>query len=62
MLVGLNLGRGKICKSFLSTILASLKLEHYARECEFWNFDKIKKNKIKTKQKNTKLLADFLLK
>ena len=47
---------------FLSTILASLKLEHYARECEFWNFDKIK-NKNNNNKKNTqKLLAGFLFK
>ena len=39
---------------FLSNILASLKLEHYARECQLCNFDKIKKknnnNKTTTKQ------------
>ena len=41
---------------FLSTILASLKLEHYDRECEFWNFEKIKKQKQqqKTTKKNHK--------
>ena len=36
---------------FLSTILASLKVEHYARECEFWNFDKIKKQNKKNPTK-----------
>ena len=46
-------------------LLVSLKLEHYARECEFRNFDKIKnKNKTK-KQSNTKKtqkhLAEFCL-
>ena len=54
---------------FLSTIQASLKLEHYAREWEFWNFDKIKKKntkkkklKKKTTKKIQKLLAEFLFK
>ena len=42
---------------FLSTKLASLKLENYTRECEFWNFDKTKnknnqKKQQKKKQKN----------
>ena len=41
--------------------------QHYTRDCEFGNFDKIKKqkqlkNKTKTTQKNTKTLAEFLFK
>ena len=43
---------------FLSFVTGSLIHEHYTRECEFGNFDKIKiKNntkKNKTTQKNTK--------
>ena len=41
-------------------------LEHYTRDCEFGNFDKIKnKNNSKTKQKQhkkQKFLAEFLFK
>ena len=35
--------------SFFQSLLVSLKLEHYTRECEFRKFDKIK-NKNNTKQ------------
>ena len=45
----------------LSTILASLKLEHYARECKFWNFDKIKKKNNKQKQQQKKTHTNFWL-
>ena len=31
--------------SLFLSLLVSLKLEHYTRECEFRNFDKIKKQK-----------------
>ena len=37
----------RLSLSFFLSLLASLKLEHYTRECEFRNFDKIK-NKSKT--------------
>ena len=51
---------------YLSVILALLILEHYARECLFWNFDernkKTKKQTIQFKKKNTKFLAEFLIK
>ena len=40
-------------KSFFLSLLVSLKLEHYTRDCEFRNFDKIK-NKTKKKKNNTK--------
>ena len=42
---------------FLSIFTGSLIYEHYTRECEFGNFDKIKNTKHKknkTTQKNTK--------
>ena len=44
-------------KIYLSIFTGSLIYEHYTRECEFGNFDKIKKQKTqknKTTQKNTK--------
>ena len=50
---------------FLSIYTGSLIYEHYTRECEFGNFDKIKNTKHKkTKQhkKTQKLLAEFLFK
>ena len=50
---------------FLSIFTGSLIYEHYTRECEFRNFDKIKNKKHKkTKQhkKTQKLLAEFLFK
>ena len=50
---------------FLSIFTGSLIYEHYTRECEFGNFDKIKKHKTqknKTTQKKQKLLAEFLFK
>ena len=48
--------------SFFLSLLVSLILEHYTRECESSNFDKIK-NKNNTKNKTTqKLLAEFLFK
>ena len=55
---------------FLSIFTGSLIHEHYTRECEFGNFDKIKKKhtkkkKKKKKKKNNKkqqLLAEFLFK
>ena len=40
--------------SLFLSLLVSLKLEHYTRECEFGNFDKIKKQKQHKKQNNTK--------
>ena len=51
---------------FLSFVTGSLIHEHYTRECEFGNFDKIK-NKNNTKKPNNtkktqKLLAEFLFK
>ena len=49
---------------FLSIFTGSLIYEHYTRECEFGNFDKIKNKKHKkTKQhkKTQKLLAEFCL-
>ena len=48
---------------FLSIYTGSLIHEHYTRECEFGNFDKIK-NKNNTKkqiQNNTKKHKNFLL-
>ena len=42
---------------FLSIFTGSLIYEHYTRECEFGNFDKIKNTKhkkIKQHKKNTK--------
>ena len=39
---------------FLSTILVSLKLEHYVRECEFLNFDKIKNKNNNNKKTHKK--------
>ena len=50
---------------FLSIFTDSLIYEHYTRECEFENFDKIKNKKHKknkTTQKTQKLLAEFLFK
>ena len=50
---------------YLSIFTGSLIYEHYTRECEFGNFDKIKNKKHKkTKQhkKTQKLLAEFLFK
>ena len=40
--------------SFFLSFLVSFILEHYTRECEFGNFDKIKKQKQHKKQNNTK--------
>ena len=51
--------------SILSIFTGSLIYEHYTRECEFRNFDKIKNTKTqknKTTQKTQKLLAEFLFK
>ena len=39
---------------YLSIFTGSLIHEHYTRECEFGNFDKIKNKKHKKKKKNTK--------
>ena len=50
---------------YLSIFTGSLIYEHYTRECQFGNFDKIKNKKHKkTKQhkKTQKLLAEFLFK
>ena len=50
---------------YLSIFTGSLIYEHYTRECEFGNFDKIKNKKhTKKKQhkKTQKLLAEFLFK
>ena len=48
---------------FLSIFTGSLIHEHYTRECEFGNFDKIKKQKTKKKKKkkNTKKHKNFWL-
>ena len=46
---------------FLSTILASLKLKHYARECEFWTFDKIKNKNSNNKKKHKNFWLDVCL-
>ena len=50
--------------SFFLLLLVSLKLEHYTRECEFRNFDIIKKQRKKTKQhkkKHKNLWLNFCL-
>ena len=50
---------------YLSIFTGSLIYEHYTRECEFGNFDKIKNKKQKKKnntKKTQKLLAEFLFK
>ena len=48
---------------FLSIFTGSLIYEHYTRECEFGNFDKIKNTKKQNNTKKTqKLLAEFLFK
>ena len=52
---------------FFLSLLVSLILEHYTRECEFGTFDKIKKTKKTQKNKITQkktqtLLAEFLFK
>ena len=56
----------KFLSFFLSIYTGSLIHEHYTRECEFGNFDKIKKQKQhkknKTTQKTQNLLAEFLFK
>ena len=44
---------------FLSIFTGSLIYEHYTRECEFGNFDKIKNKKHKKKQNNTKNTKTF---
>ena len=44
---------------FLSIYTGSLILEHYTRECEFGNFDKIKKTKTTQKKNNTKNTKTF---
>ena len=50
------------CQSFfLSIFTGSLIYEHYTRECEFGNFDKIKNTKHKKKQNNTKKHKNFWL-
>ena len=46
---------------FLSFFTGSLIHEHYTRECEFGNFDKIKNKKHKKKQNNTKKHKNFWL-
>ena len=53
----LNPFLASLCHSFfLSIFTGSLIHEHYTRECEFGNFDKIKNknNTQKNTQKNTK--------
>ena len=52
--------------SFFLSLLVSLKLEHYTRECEFRNFDKKKthtqkKAKKKTQKKHKNLWLNFCL-
>ena len=58
--------KGMYLSIYLSIFTGSLIYEHYTRECEFGNFDKIKNKKHKKKQNNTKktqkLLAEFLFK
>ena len=44
---------------FLSIYTGSLILEHYTRECESGNFDKIKNKNITKKQNNTKKTKTF---
>ena len=59
----LLLSRSSDLSFFLSIFTGSLIYEHYTRECEFGNLDKIKNTKHKkTKQhkKTQKLLAEFL--
>ena len=46
---------------YLSIFTGSLIYEHYTRECEFGNFDKIKKQKTQKKQNNTKKHKNFWL-
>ena len=46
---------------FLSIFTGSLIHEHYTRECEFGNFDKIKNKKHTKKKKNTKKHKNFWL-
>ena len=60
-------GKSFFLSFFLSFFTGSLIHEHYTRECEFGNFDKIKKQKTKKKKKKSqkktqKLLAEFLFK
>ena len=45
-------GSDLLLSIFFLSLMVSLKLEHYTRECEFRYFDKIK-NKNKTKKKKT---------
>ena len=54
----------RVDKVFLSIFTGSLIHEHYTRESEFGNFDKLKNKKHKKKktQKTQKLLAEFLFK
>ena len=47
--------------TFLSIFTGSLIYEHYTRECEFRNVDKIKKHKNTKKQNNTKKHKNFWL-
>ena len=47
-------GGGGVHSFFLSINTGSLIHEHYTRECEFGNFDKIKKPKKTQKSKTTK--------
>ena len=46
---------------FLSFVTGSLIHEHYTRECEFGNFDKIKNKNNTKKQNNTKKHKNFWL-
>ena len=48
-------------QSFFLSLLVSLILEHYTRECEFGNFDKIKKQKQHKKQTIQKIHKNFSL-
>ena len=45
---------GQSVQDFLSIFTGSLILEHYTRECEFGNFDKIKKTRTTQKTKQHK--------
>ena len=48
--------RGSPKDHFFLSLLVSLKLEHYTRECEFGNFDEIK-DKNNTKKNPQKTLG-----
>ena len=59
--MGAQFLRGQFVRGYLSIFTGSLIYEHYTRECEFGNFDKIKNKKHKKKQNNTKKHKNFWL-